>query len=167
MVFLDTNIWIELLAVATPQEDYQIKQAQAASNLLKDIYTRGQKIVTCKEQLVELIHAVMKIQMGRFNKLQKKQKLPGVGGLKQFRKSEEFSNAKKICIQAYESIKELAILDASFSYDISELLNFIDSADVNDIMYCVYCKKHDIKLYTFDKDMNDIELAGKNVVVLT
>lgn len=166
MVFLDTNVWIELLAAATPQEDYQIKQAQAASNLLKDIVARDQKIVTCKEQLVELIHAVMKIQMGRFNKSQRKRNLPGVGGLKQFRKSEEFSDAKKICIQAYDSIKKLAMIDDSFFYDIDELLNSLDMADINDIMYCAYCKKHDIKLYTFDKDMNDIDIAGESVIVL-
>ena len=166
MVFLDTNIWIELLAVSSPQKDYQVKQARAASKLLKNIHTSGKKIITCKEQLVELIHAVMKIQMGRFNKLQKTQGLPGVGGLKQFRKSDEFLLAKEICKQAYHSMTELAVLDDSFSYNVYDILASIEQADINDIMYCTYCQKNNIQLYTFDKDMNEIDCASGIVNVL-
>lgn len=166
MVFLDTNIWIELLAVATPQKEYQVEQAQAASRLLKEIRADGQKIITCKEQLIELIHAVMKIQMSRFNRLRKEQGLQGVGGLKQFRKSNEFSIAKEICLQACHSIKELAVLDSSFSYDVENILASIEQADINDIMYCTYCQINNIQLYTFDKDMNDIDCASGIINVL-
>ncbi len=166
MVFLDTNIWIELLAVASPEKEHQIKQAQLASNLLKKLQITKQQIITCKEQLIELIHAVMKIQMSRFNRLQKEKGLQGVGGLKQFRKSKEFSNAKEICTQACASMKELAVLDSSFTYDVDEILMTIDQADINDIMYCKYCVKNDIQLYTFDKDMIDIECADEFIIVL-
>ena len=166
MVFLDTNIWIELLAVSTPKEEYQIKQAQAASNLLKKLQTTQQQIMTCKEQLVELIHAVMKIQMSRFNRLRKERGLQGVGGLKQFRKSDEFHTAKEICKQACASMRELAILDNEFSFDVDEIIGNIDQADINDLMYCMYCRKHEIHLYTFDRDMVDIAYANGLITVL-
>ena len=35
MIFLDTCIWIELLSVHTPTKEHEIRQAQAASNLLR------------------------------------------------------------------------------------------------------------------------------------
>ena len=104
--------------------------------------------------------------MSRFNRLRKERGLQGVGGLKQFRKSDEFRNAKRICRQVYDSINELAVLDKDFSYDVDEILNSIDQADVNDIMYCKYCEKHDIHLYTFDRDMIDIDSAGGIITVL-
>lgn len=68
MVFFDTNIWIELLAVSSPEKEHEIRQARAASELLQKMKKKKEEIVTCKEQLIELIHAVLKIQMRTFNR---------------------------------------------------------------------------------------------------
>ena len=45
MIFFDTNIWIELLAVRTPEKEHEIKQARLASNLLKDVLSSKCKIL--------------------------------------------------------------------------------------------------------------------------
>ena len=37
MIFMDTCIWIEILGVHSPQESHEIRQAQAASNLLETV----------------------------------------------------------------------------------------------------------------------------------
>lgn len=60
MIFLDTCIWIELLGVRTPVKSHEIQQAKAASELLGNIIANNQTIVTCKEQLIELVSAIEK-----------------------------------------------------------------------------------------------------------
>lgn len=63
MIFLDTCIWIELLGVRTPVKSHEIQQAKAASELLENIIVNNQTIVTCKEQLIELVSAIEKVMM--------------------------------------------------------------------------------------------------------
>lgn len=55
MIFLDTCVWMELLGVRTPVKTHEIKQAAAASDLLQNILIKKEKLVTCKEQLIEFV----------------------------------------------------------------------------------------------------------------
>ena len=78
MIFLDTCIWIELLGVRTPVKSHEIQQAKAASELLGNIIANNQTIVTCKEQLIELVSAIEKVMMKSVSKERKtKQALRG------------------------------------------------------------------------------------------
>ena len=157
MVFLDTNIWVELLAAATPEKDYQKHQAVSASNLLKELKETAQDIVTCKEQIIEMFQAIMKVQLKTFNRACKERGKQGIGSVKEFRKSKEFQNAIVVCNQAYDSICDLAKIDNEFTYDVKSVLSKIDKADLNDVMYYQYCKQNGIPLYTFDKDMLNLD----------
>lgn len=164
MVFFDTNIWIELLAVSSPEKEHEIRQARAASELLQKMKKKKEEIVTCKEQLIELIHAVLKIQMRTFNRRQKSAGEQGVGGIKEFRKSMEYQNSQLICSQVYGSMKALTIMDEKFSYSIEKILTSIQLADINDIMYFFYCQENNIRLYTFDGDMENLETDNTEIV---
>ena len=68
MIFLDTCIWIELLGVHSPQESHEIRQAQAASNLLETVLEESEQIITCREQLLEIINAIQKVTMRTVNR---------------------------------------------------------------------------------------------------
>ena len=54
--FLDTNIWIELLALRTPQEEHEKKQSAQASALLKSLLSDKRRICSCYEQLIEIVN---------------------------------------------------------------------------------------------------------------
>ncbi len=71
MVFFDTCVWIELCSVKTPESENEKKQASAASKLLLDM-SSDEVIITCKEQLLEIISAVQKVKMREYNKKCKK-----------------------------------------------------------------------------------------------
>ena len=62
MIFFDTCLWIELLGVHTPVEQHEINQAKAATELLEGIQEE-ESIVTCREQLIELIKSIEKISL--------------------------------------------------------------------------------------------------------
>ena len=68
MIFLDTCIWIELLGVHSPQESHEIRQAQAASNLLETVLEESEQIITCREQLLEIINAIQKVTKRTVNR---------------------------------------------------------------------------------------------------
>ena len=68
MVFFDTSIWIELCCVATPVNKAQQVKAQKAASLISKAISDGETVVTCKEQLIEIISAVMKVKMREYNK---------------------------------------------------------------------------------------------------
>ena len=63
MIFLDTCVWFELLGVRTPVKPHEIQQATAASELLGRILKNKENIITCKEQLIELVSAIEKVTM--------------------------------------------------------------------------------------------------------
>ena len=97
MTFLDTCIWIELLGVHTPTKQNEILQARAASNLLNTILEEDEQIITCEEQLLEIINAIQKVTMRTVNRERKQQQLSGVSNLKEFRQLQEF-DATKDCV---------------------------------------------------------------------
>lgn len=160
MVFLDTCIWIELCGVKSPATPKEIKQAKIASTLLRKLMTGKEKIVTCDEQLIEIISAVEKIKMKEFNRNAKKAGTKGCGALKEFRNKEEFSSAKQLCVTVVNDVKHFAEMQEC-NYSVDAILSKIDLADINDCMYYNYCKENDIELYTFDGDIINLGALGK------
>lgn len=72
-VFLDTNIWIELLALRTPREEHEKKQSAQASALLKSLLSDKRRICSCYEQLIEIVNAIQKVKQKALAKSKKKQ----------------------------------------------------------------------------------------------
>lgn len=75
MVFLDTCVWIELMAVSTPTEQSEIERAQRVTTMFSKFQSEGEEIVTCSEQLMEIISAVQKVKQKEYNRNQRKKQL--------------------------------------------------------------------------------------------
>ena len=165
MVFLDTCIWIELCGVKSPTKPNEIKQANLAGNLLQGLLANQDTIVTCKEQLLEIISAVQKIKLKEYNRNVKKSGGTGCGDLKEFReRAVDFQSTKMLCQTVVDDVTHFSnICDCSYSVD--DILSRIDLADINDCIYYDYCQSNGIVFYTFD---SDIEKLGEheNVHVL-
>lgn len=84
-VFLDTNIWIELLALRTPREEHEKKQSAQASALLKSLLSDKRRICSCYEQLIEIVNAIQKVKQKAFSKKQKEAGYKGIGSVKEYR----------------------------------------------------------------------------------
>lgn len=159
MVFFDTCIWIELCSVRTPITQNEKRQAMAASNLLSNIRKSNEKIVTCKEQLIEIISAIQKVKMREYNKFVKTQTtLSGVGDLKEFRQVSEYSNVQNLCRQVCTDVKHFCDIHNLGEVSLDEVLNRIHLADINDCIYYDYCIDNGIKMYTFDNDFKNIDV---------
>ena len=163
MVFLDTCIWIELCGVKSPTTSNEIKQANMASTLLKKLMQNKETIVTCDEQLLEIISAVEKIKLKEYNRIAKQNGGSGCGNIKDFRNNRktEFNSAKILCRNVIEDEKYFADIH-NCAYSIDDILSRIDVADINDCIYYDYCKNNKIEFYTFD---GDIEKLGKIGIV--
>lgn len=157
MIFLDTCIWIELLSVRTPTEPHEIIQAQAASELLNELLNAQETIVTCNEQLLELISAVEKVTMKTVNKMRKSNNQQGVGNLKEFRKLKEFQNTKLLCETIIKDVRHFAAIKNLGEYNMDAILQRMDIVDINDCLYYDYCIKEKIDFYTFDSDLSNLE----------
>ena len=72
MIFLDTNIWIELVVARTPVTEHEKNQAKKSGELLQAIWQKGEVVVTCKEQLLEIINAVEKVKKREVSKKEKR-----------------------------------------------------------------------------------------------
>lgn len=156
MVFLDTCIWIELCGVKSPSKQNEIKQAHLASSLLMSLMKRKETIVTCNEQLLEIISAVQKIKLKEYNRNAKENGNSGCGNLKEFRcKVEAFSDTKKLCKNVIEDVKHFADIH-NCTYSVDEILKQIDLADINDTIYYDYCRNKNIEFYTFDADIEKL-----------
>lgn len=153
MIFLDTCVWMELLGVRTPVKTHEIKQAAAASDLLQNILIKKEKIVTCKEQLIELVSAIEKVTMKTVNQERKANNLSGVGKLKEFRKLEEFQSTKRLCETVIGDVKHFAEVSRIGEYDVGNIIQRLDLADINDCLYYDYCIRENIEFYTFDSDV--------------
>lgn len=153
MIFLDTCVWIELLSVRTPEKTHEKRQAAAASKLLEEILRRQEKIVTCKEQMLELISAIEKVTLKSVNRTRRDENLPGIGNLKEFRKQKEFQNTKRLCKSVIDDLQHFANVCNIENYNINCILERLELADINDCLYYDYCVNKGIKLYTFDSDL--------------
>lgn len=162
MIFLDTCVWIELLSVRTPEKEYEIRQARAATELLETIMSNEKKIVTCKEQMIELVTAIEKVTMRTVNSERKANKLSGIGSLKEFRTLPEFENTKILCETVIKDLKYFAEINDIGDYDVDDILRRLDLADINDCLYYDYCVREKIDFYTFD---SDLEKLGDNSVL--
>ena len=72
--FLDSNIWLELLAVRSPQKPHEVLQSRLASNLLKELKFRKITIHSNYQQLVEIINSIQKVKRKEFSDSLKKSK---------------------------------------------------------------------------------------------
>ena len=159
MIFLDTCVWFELLGVRTPVKPHEVQQATAASELLNRILGEKEKIITCKEQLIELVSAIEKVTMKTVSRERKNNNLPGVGNLKEFRKLSEFQDTKRLCETVIGDVKHFANIHNIGDYDMEQIIQRLDLADINDCLYYNYCTRENIEFYTFDAD---VESLGNN-----
>lgn len=164
MIFLDTCIWIELLGVHSPQESHEIRQAQAASNLLETVLEESEQIITCREQLLEIINAIQKVTMRTVNRERKQKGLSGVSNLKHFRQLDEFDKIKDLCKSVIKDVKHFAIIKEIADYNLDAILDRLNIADINDCIYLDYCLENNIKIYTFDSDLRKIG-KSKNLYI--
>ncbi len=162
MIFLDTNIWMDLVALDRPTKEHEKEQIAKASSFLKN---NTDKIITCKEQQVELFNAIQKAKKQEFNNKLKKNLQKGIGSVKEYRKFKEFQDAVKVCQNAYNDMLEIAEVDKNFSYNVEDILLNLDKADINDNIYFQYCLKNNIKFYTFDKELVELN-TEKDIVNL-
>lgn len=164
MIFLDTCVWIELLGVQAPQKSHEIRRAQAASALLHKALEEKEIIITCKEQMLELISAIEKVTMRTVNKMRKENQQPGVGNLKEFRMLQEFQQTKELCKSVIDDVRHFAKINDIGEYDVDSILQRLELADINDCLYFDYCIDKNIRFYTFDSDMvklGDAELLHR------
>lgn len=164
MTFLDTNIWIELLAVGNPGTDSERRQAQESDKLFRALLSQEEKILTCREQLLEVINAIVKVKMREVSKRRKENASLGIGKLKEFRELKEFDEAQELCRTVVEDISHFATLIDIGNYDLDYIKTIIDRlklADINDCIYYDYCRKNGIDLYSFDADLKKLGIHEK------
>ncbi len=161
MIFLDTCVWMELMGVRTPTQPHERRQAIEATRLFQKILKSDEIIVTCNEQLLELITAIQKVTMKTVNRERKEKNDPGVGNLKEFRTLSEFQKTKILCETVINDVKHFAEVENIGDYDLHDLIGRLDLADINDCLYYDYCVKKDIDFYTFDKDIKELGNSEK------
>ena len=161
MIFLNTCLWIELCCASLPTTPEQQSRAKKASEILSKAQQKKEEIITCKEQLLEIISAIQKIKMKAYNRLRRAHSLPGVGQLKEYRLTEDFSSAQLLCNEAIEDVSEMASEKDIGVYDIKKVLSNIHLVDINDYLYYQYCIKEGIDFYTFDQDFENLDLSPK------
>ena len=159
MVFFDTSIWIELCCVATPVNKAQQVKAQKAASLISKAISDGETVVTCKEQLIEIISAVMKVKMREYNKTCKKNGQVGVGNIKEYRKTQDFSSTQELCKQAISDVCKMTKLFPLGEYDVTDIMNHIHLVDINDFLYYQYCVTQKVKFYSLDTDFNGLNAS--------
>lgn len=141
-----------------------IRQANIASTLLQKLMNEDKTIVTCNEQLLEIISAVEKIKMKEYNRLAKANGIARCNNIKDFRTREDFASAKSLCNTVISDVKHFADVHHC-TYSVDQILSKIDLADINDCIYYDYCKEKGIEFYTFDMDIEKLGMLG-NVHVL-
>lgn len=156
MIFLDTCIWIELVAAKSPVTPQEIKQASLAGELIKKISEEHEVIVTCREQLLEIISAVQKYKMREYNRLCKDTSVSGVGNIKEFRETEKFKETQELCRQVCDDVRKMAENMELSGDSIDGVLDNLHLVDINDYLYYEYCVKAGADFYTFDGDFKNL-----------
>lgn len=151
--FFDTCVWIELLGVRKPVKPHEVRQSRAASDLLNRAISEEETIITCKEQMLELIQAIEKVAMRTVNRTRKQNQQSGVSALKEFRTLQEFQATKELCETVIDDVRRFAIVKDIGEYNISSILKLLELADINDCLYYDLCVGENVRIYTFDSDM--------------
>ena len=162
--FLDSNIWIELLAVRSPQKPHEVLQTRLASNLLKELKLSNITIHSNYQQLIEIINSIQKVKRKEFSDALKQSGKKGIGSVKEYRAHPEFNEAIAVCKVAINDIQQLVSMSDSCYVPIQEILDNLQFIDVNDYFYYNYCMKNNFILYTFDKEIKKFDTH--NVVKL-
>lgn len=160
MVFFDTCIWIELCCAISPASAAQKSQAKRAAALLSDVQSRGETILSCKEQLFEVISVVLNKKMKEYQSSCKKAGTPSVGNLKDFRRLPEFANAQALCKQAVSDICAMAMSVGITPYEVSDVLTHLHLVDINDYLYYQYCIRESVDFYSFDQDFRALDASS-------
>lgn len=170
MNFLDTNIWVELLVTKTPQQPHEIRQAQLASNLITNLQKNKEIIVTCKEQMLELINSIQKVKRREYNRIYKANGKNGIGSVKELRKIEEFTDVISICKMAINDLKNMAKVEYSIERPIDcvieRIFQDLKFVDITDSIYLDFCMEKKIKFYTFDKEIKGLAPDNELVILL-
>lgn len=165
MTFLDTCVWLEVCATALPSSPADTSRVQIASALLARLQASGEIIITCEEQLVEIIQAVQKSKLREFNRLRRDGQ-HGVGNLKTFRRMPEFQNAKELCEQVVSDVETLSQLKPLSDYPIHNIISNLHLVDINDYLYYQYCVTNGVDFYTFDGDFEGLA-SNKHIHILS
>lgn len=167
-VFLDTCVWFELVAGANPTSAHQILQTQKATDLLNNILSSNDEIITLDIQLIELTQTIIKAKLKECNRDLKQNRQSGIGNIKQFRNDptchQYYSNTINVCSHAINDIRAFSKKIEIYHSDIDKILCNLIKADINDYIYYEFCQKNDIRLYTFDQDFNDFEYQYLNIL---
>lgn len=170
MNFLDTNIWVELLVTKTPQQPHEIRQAQLASNLITDLQKNKEIIVTCKEQMLELINSIQKVKRREYNRIYKANGKNGIGSVKELRKIAEFTDVISICRMAITDLKNMAKVENTIEQPIEcvieKIFKNLKFVDITDSIFLDFCIEKKIKFYTFDKEIKDLFPNNELIILL-
>lgn len=165
MVFFDTCIWIELCSVKSPSNTNEVRQANAACDLLKKTLNNGEEIISCKEQLIEIISAIQKIKLKEYNRNAKNSGNAGCRDLKEFRnRGADFQPTKVLCRSVIDDVNHFARIE-DYNYSVDNILEKMDLADLNDCIYYDMCMEKSIQIYTFDSDIKNFE-SSANVYII-
>ena len=158
--FLDSNIWLELLAVRSPQKPHEVLQSRLASNLLKELKFRKITIHSNYQQLVEIINSIQKVKRKEFSDSLKQDGKKGIGSVKEYRAYPDFNEAIAVCKVAIDDIQQLVSMSDSANVPIQEILDNLQFIDINDYFYYKYCIENNLILYTFDKELKKFDANG-------
>lgn len=166
MNFLDTCIWLELCAISNPTDQKGLNRLTKVSNLYAKLLRNKADIVTMKIQLIEVINAILKAKMKEYNKKQKAIGEKGVGQLKDYRKTNDYESALILCRSTVLDItKKARIVEINNDdIDVDQVIDDLLLVDINDSIYCSYCNKNNISIYTIDSDY--LNLSYTNIIVL-
>lgn len=168
--FFDTCIWIELYALSTSGSTNK-KRFKVISELYNNILNSKEEIVSCLQQIYELIQTIIKKKMDQYNKSRPKGN-KGVGNFREYRKTEDYKlTLKLVKMIITELLKENKVTliefrnKEFFDKTFDELFIHLESIDLNDYLYYKICQTENIKLYTIDKDFC-IFKANPNIIML-
>lgn len=156
MIFLDTCIWMELLVLSSPKTEIEKRKAIISTHLFANIIERNERIITCNEQLIELVKAIEKRKKEEVNKDRRKNGIKGLSSLKDFRSAEEYKEVKLICNVSVNTILSFSEIKDFSKIQIDDILSRLEIADINDLIYYDYCDKNKIDFYSIDKDIINI-----------
>ena len=125
--------------------------------MLKSLLSDKRRICSCYEQLIEIVNAIQKVKQKAFNKKQKEAGKKGIGSVKEYRRYPEFSATAAVCKMAIEDIKTYGRGRTSCRCAYRADLDNLHLIDINDYIYYNYCKKNNLEMYTFDKELKELD----------
>jgi hypothetical protein len=101
----------------------------------------------------------MKVKMREYNKTCKINAQVGVGNIKEYRKTQDFSSTQELCKQAISDVCKMTTSFPMDEYDVTDIMDHIHLVDINDFLYYQYCVTKKINFYSFDADFNGLNAS--------